>query len=94
MQVGHVAVFPVEAVTTLQNMRLSLSLVVFIAQVGLRPRLIFDFKWSRLNKIAEHLAPMEAMSFGGSLLRIIKQVLIADPCVGTVYLSKVDLAGA
>ena len=92
MQVGHVAVFPVEAVTTLQNMRL--SLVVFIAQVGLRPRLIFDFKWSRLNKIAEHLAPMEAMSFGGSLLRIIKQVLIADPCVGTVYLSKVDLAGA
>ena len=37
---------------------------------------------------------MEAMRFGGALQRILKQVLTADPCLVTVYLSKVDLADA
>ena len=37
---------------------------------------------------------METMRFGGALLRILKQVLTSDPRLGTVYLSKVDLADA
>ena len=92
VQVGHVVVYPLEAVTALQN--LWLSLVVVTLQVGRRPRLIFDFKWSGLNNIAEHLSPMEAMRFGGAILRIIKQVLTTDPYLVTVYLIKVDLADA
>ena len=34
------------------------------------------------------------MRFGGALLRILKQILTADPCLGPVYLSKVDLEDA
>ena len=37
---------------------------------------------------------MEAIRFGGALLHILKQVLTADSRLGTVYLSKVDLADA
>ena len=63
-------------------------------QVGSRPRLIIDFTWSGLNDIAELLSPMEAMRFGGALLRILKQVVTADPFLGPVYLGKVDLVGS
>ena len=35
---------------------------------------------------------MEEMRFGGALQRILKQVLTADPRLGPVYISKVDLA--
>ena len=76
-----------EAVIDLQ--KLWLSHVEVIPQVGRRPRLIFDFTWSGLNNIAEHLSPMEAMRFGGALLRILKEVLTSDPRLGPVYLSKV-----
>ena len=37
---------------------------------------------------------MEAMRFGGALQRIPKQVLTVDPCLGPVYLRKVDLVNA
>ena len=37
---------------------------------------------------------MESIRFGNVLLCILKQVLTADSCIGTVYLSKVDLADA
>ena len=84
------AVFSLEAVNYLQ--KLWLSPIVVIPQVGRRPRLIIDFTWSGINDIAECLAPMEAMCFGGALLLILKQVLTADPRLGTLYLSKVDLA--
>ena len=57
-------------------------------------RLIFEFKWSGLNNIAERLAPMEEMCFGGALQRILKKVLTAKPRLGTVYLVKVDLVDA
>ena len=92
VQAGHVAVFPLEVFTDLQN--LCLSPITTIPQVGRRPRLIFDFTWIRINEIAERLAPMEVMRFGGALQRILKQVLIVDPRLGPVYLSKVDLADA
>ena len=83
---------PLDAVTALKN--LWLSPIAVIPQVGRRPHLIFDFTWSGLNNISECLAPMEAMRFGGTLLRILKQVLTADLRLWTVYLIKVDLANA
>ena len=84
------AIFPLEAVNYLQ--KLWLSPIVVIPQVGRRPRLIIDFTWSGINDIAELLALMEAMRFRGALLRILKQVLTIDPCLGPVYISKVDLS--
>ena len=63
-------------------------------QVGRRIRLIFDFIWSGLNKSTKRLSPMEAMRFGGALHRILKQVLMADPCLGLVYPSKLYLSHA
>ena len=92
MQAGHVTVMPLEAVTSLQN--LWLSPVAVIPQVGSRLHLIPNFTWSGLNDIAECLASMEAMRFGGALLRILKQAPTADLCLGPVYLVKVDFVGA
>ena len=80
---------PLEVFKALQN--LWLSPVVVITQVGRRPRLIFDFIWSGLNKETTCLAPTSAMRFGGAIHHIIKQVLMADPRLGPVYFSKVDL---
>ena len=65
VQAGHVAVFHLEAVTSLQN--LWLSPIAVTPQMGRRPRLIFDFTWSGINNISERLAPMEAMRFRGAL---------------------------
>ena len=86
------AILPLEEVTDLQNMWIYPAVVV--PQVGRKPRLIFDFTWSGINKIAEYLPPMKEISFEGALLRIIKQVLTADPCIGPVYISKVHLVDA
>ena len=86
------AVFPLEAVTTTQN--LWLLPIAVTPQVGRRTCLIFYFTWIGLNDVVERLAPMEAMRFGGALLRILKQVLAADPSLGPVYFSKVDLKNA
>ena len=52
----------------------------------------FDFTWSGLKKATKRLAPMETMHFGSALHRILQQVLAADPCLGRVYISQVDLA--
>ena len=89
VQAGQMAVFPLEAVNALHN--LWLSPVEVIPHVRRRPRPIFDFTWSGLNNISKRLAPMEAMQFGGALQHILKQVLTADPRIGPVYLSMVDL---
>ena len=89
VQAGHVAIFLLEPVTALQN--LWLSPVAVIPRVGRRPQLMFDLTWIRINNISERLSPMEAIRLGGWLLRILKQLLTADPRLGPVYLSKVDL---
>ena len=53
--------------------------------------LILDFTWSGINEAMKYLTPMEAMYFGGALQRILRQVFTADPRLGPVYLSNVDL---
>ena len=62
VQAGHMAVLPLEAVTSLQNLWL-LSVAVTL-QVGRRLCLIFDFTWIGQNNTAECLSPIEEMRFG------------------------------
>ena len=83
------AISPMEAAKALSN--LWISPVALIHQVGRQPCLIIDFTWNGLNEATKCLSPMEAMHFGGALHRILKQVLTADPRLGPVYPSKVDL---
>ena len=56
--------------------------------------IIFDFTWIGLNEAVAQEEPEEAMRFDGTLCRIIRRVLLADPQLGLVYLGKVDLANA
>ena len=90
IQAGHVAVFTLEAVTSLKN--LWFSPIAVIPHVGRRPQLIYDFTWSGLNNTSERLSPMDAMRFRGALQRILKEVLTADPRLGKVYHTKLNLA--
>ena len=82
VQVGHVAISPLEEVKSLQN--LWLSPVALITEVGRRPCLFFDFTWIWLNKATKRVSPMEAIRFGGTLQRILRQVLMSDTQLGTV----------
>ena len=52
------------------------------------------FHLERLNKAAELEAPEGVMRFGGTLCRIIRRVLMADPILVSVYLEKLELADA
>ena len=92
VQDEHISIFPWEAIVVLPN--LWISLLAIIPQVGRRPRLIYDFTSNRLNANDKHLAPMEAMRFSGMIQRCIHRVLSEDPRLGSVYLSKLDLADA
>ena len=62
--------------------------------MGLHTRLIFYFTWISINEATNREAPEEVIRFGGTLRRIIRRVLLADPRIGPVYLGKVDLANA
>ena len=89
-QAGHIVVSPLTAVRNIP--KLWLSPVAAILQVGQWPHLISDFTYSGLNKAIIREAPDEVIHFGGTLLRIIRRVILADPRLGPVYLGKVDLA--
>ena len=47
-----------------------------------------------MNKSTVHNAPLESMHFGGTLYRVIRHALTAEPRLGVVYLSKLDLDDA
>ena len=86
----HTVVFTLYAVSDLPN--ICISPVDAIYQVGRQPQLILDFTWSALNQSTNRVSLEEAMCFGGSITRIVQQVLITDPSLGPVYPSKVELA--
>ena len=65
-----------------------------IPLVGRRPQLIFDFTWSSLNEATALEDSEEAMRFRGTLRRIIRYFLMANPRIGLVYMGKVDLSDA
>ena len=65
-----------------------------IPQQGIKPRLIYDFSWSGLNKAVTQVTHKEAMCFGKSLYIIIDCILAAPPKLGPALLNKVDLKDA
>ena len=83
-------VLPYSEVKDLPGLRLSPPGV--IPQRGRRPRWIVDYSWWDVNDETLPLAPKEAMQFGYALDRILREILLADPALGPVYLSKLDIS--
>ena len=88
----HIALFPLRAVRHLP--RIWLSPLAAIPQQGRKPRLVYDFSWSGLNKAVTQVAHKEAMRFGKALYGVIDCILAASPKLGPAFLNKVDLADA
>ena len=83
-------ILPFSEAKNLPNLRLSPPGVV--PQRGRRPRWIVDYSWWNVNSETLPLAPKEAMQFGHALDRILREILLADPNLGPVYLSKLDIS--
>ena len=83
-------VLPYSMVRTLPDLRISPLGVV--PQRGRRPRIIVDYSFYGLNAETTKLARPEAMQFGGTLERVLRKILQADPQHGPVYMLKVDLS--
>ena len=56
--------------------------------------MVYDFSWSIINAATSHLPPQDAMHFSNTLYHTLKIILHANPDLGLVCLSKVDLANA
>ena len=56
-----------------------------------KPRLPCDHSWSPVNETTSPHAPPEAMQFGGTLHRVLRQVRYANPKFGPTYLAKHDI---
>jgi hypothetical protein len=51
-----------------------------------------DHSWSDINKETIDLAAKESMQFGHALDRILREILLANPALGSVHLMKSDIA--
>ena len=91
-QAVHITLPPLRAVRHLP--RLWLSPLAAILQRGRKPRLIYDFSWSGLNKAVTQVAHKEAIRFGKSLYRVIDCILTVLLKLGPTLLNKVYLADA
>ena len=83
-------ILPYSEAKNLPGLRLSPPGVV--PQRGRRPRWIVDYSWWHVNDETLPLAPKEAMQFGHALDRILREILLADPKLGPIYLSKLDIS--
>ena len=83
-------VLPFDSVKHLNNLRLSPPGVV--PQRNRRPRWICDYSWSGVNADTTDTAPNDAMQFGHALDRILREILLADPEQGKIYIIKVDIS--
>jgi hypothetical protein len=81
---------PAALVMTQEELRLSPLGV--IPERDRRPRSIIDYTFYRVNEDTVVMAPPEAMQFGKALWRILAGIVHANPRLGPVYLSKVDIA--
>jgi hypothetical protein len=57
-----------------------------------RPRTISDYSFFVVNDDTIPLSPSEAMHFGRALQRILRATAHAEPRLGPLYLSKIDIA--
>ena len=77
-------VLPYQVANQLPNLRLSPPGVVL--ERDRRPRWIVDYSFSGVNQDTLPLAPSEAMQFGHTLDRLLREILLANP-FGTGWLS-------
>jgi hypothetical protein len=87
---GQWVVLPARLVIDKTNLRLSPLDVV--PQRDFQPRTISDYSFFLVNEDTVPLAPAESMQFGRDLWRILTAIARANPDLGPVYLSKVDIA--
>jgi hypothetical protein len=87
---GQSVLLPERLVMDEKNLRLSPLGVV--PQRDRRPRTICDYSFLFVNLDTIPLAPPESMQFGRALWRILQQVSDADPRLGPVHLSNIDIA--
>jgi hypothetical protein len=83
-------VLPDRLVLNQTNLRLSPLGVV--PQRDRRPRTISEYSLFMVNEDTVDLAPAESMQFGRALWIILNAIARANPTLGPVYLSKVDIA--
>ena len=83
-------ILPASEVMDLPGLRLSPP--GCISQRDRRPHWICDYSWSDINAETLALAAMESMQFGHALDRILREILLADPRLGPIYLMKIDIS--
>ncbi len=81
-------VLPYSIAKTLPGLRLSPPGV--IDQRDRRPRWVGDYSFYNVNAETVPLAARESMQFGQALERFLREILLADPRFGPVYLAKTD----
>jgi hypothetical protein len=57
-----------------------------------RPRTIVDYSYSSINEQTLPTAPQESMQFGRTLLRVLQEIVYANPEHGPVSMFKLDIA--
>ena len=82
-------VLPYHALKHLPNLQLSPAAVK--EEQDRKPRLLCDHSWYPINNLTSPHAPPEAMQFGGTMQRILRQVRHTQPHHGPVYMSKHDV---
>jgi hypothetical protein len=87
---GQWVLLPAHMVLDEENLRL--SPIGVVPQRDRRPRTICDYSFFLVNLDIIPLAPTKSMQFGRALWRILQQVSDADPRLGPVHLSKIDIA--
>ncbi|KAL3817629.1 hypothetical protein ACHAXA_011717 [Cyclostephanos tholiformis] len=87
---GHWIVLPYSTVSHLPGLCISPPGV--IPQRDRRPRWIVDYSWWDVNNDTLTLTAMESMQFGHTLNRILREILLANPAFGPVYLIKLDIS--
>eukprot|EP00957_Ditylum_brightwellii_P049465 3752715-Ditylum_brightwellii.AAC.1 len=89
---GHIAVFPWIQASTLQYFLL--LTLGSIPQAKRQNCLFYNYTYSAVNHhICFHALP-EATQFGRTMYCILKQIALAEPKLGLIYMAKVDLANA
>ena len=83
-------ILPTSAVSNLPNIRISPPGCV--PQRNRRPHWICDYSWSDVNTETLDLAAKDSMQFGHALDHILREILLADPALGPIYLMKIDIS--
>ena len=83
-------ILPYSVAKSLKNLRISPPGVV--PQRDRRPRWIGDYTWSGINPDTIPIVPQESLQYGRALERFLRQILLADPKYGPIYMLKCDIA--